>query len=61
MIGLEYKDLAKRWGVPLSRLRSWKHRGKLPEPDRVIGRSPVWYETTIEELEDRNDGDLRSS
>jgi transposase-like protein len=52
---LSYKDLARRWGVSTNTLRVWRHRGKLPEPDLVIGRSPGWNLETIERVETQDD------
>lgn len=48
---LTYADLAERWGMEENTLRQWRFRGKLPEPDLVVGNSPAWYEKTIAELE----------
>ena len=53
-MSLTYKDLAERWGVKYSTLRQWRHRGKLPEPDKTYGQMPVWNEETIRQLEDEN-------
>ena len=53
MTELTLQDLAERWSVSYNTLKVRRHRGQLPEPDKVIGRTPVWYEDTIEQLEDR--------
>lgn len=51
---LTYDDLSERWGVKTATLMVWKHRGKLPEPDIIVGQSPAWYEDTIAKLEAQN-------
>lgn len=53
---LSYKDLSQRWGITVSTLRQWKQRGKLPDPDLLVGKSPAWYEETIQTMEDNGYG-----
>ncbi len=48
---LSYSDLAARWDVSTNLLRVWLHRGKLAEPDLVIGRSPGWKLDTVKRME----------
>ena len=33
-------DAAKKYGIPLSTLRNWTHRGKLPKCGRVRAKAP---------------------
>ena len=60
---LTLEDLADRWGIPYPTLKQRRHRGKLPEPDIMLGRTPAWELDTIEKLEDRNEhvGGTRAS
>lgn len=48
------RDLAERWGKSYGYVRLMRARGRLPEPDQIVAKSPVWYESTITELEDKN-------
>lgn len=54
MTYLTYDDLAERWGITPEAVRLRKYRGKLPEPDRMFGKSPAWLTETIEALEDKH-------
>ena len=40
-------DIARATGKTNGTIRWHKWRGHLPEPDKVVGRSPVWKRTTI--------------
>lgn len=44
-----YPEIEALTGVSQNLLRQWSYRGKLPEPDFRIGRSPAWYKATIDE------------
>lgn len=52
---LTLDDLAKRWGKTRNAVALDKTRGKLPEPDQVISRVPMWTPETIEEYERDNE------
>lgn len=43
----DYQRISEHTGVPAATLRVWYHRGKLPEPDFQLGRSPGWLPGTI--------------
>lgn len=58
---LTLQDLADRWGTDYNTIKVWKHRGKLPKPDQVLGRTPVWKESTIKRMEDNGGLDIRGS
>lgn len=45
---LTYEDLVLRYGVPVNTLRQWVRRGKLPEPDYRVGKSPAWLPSSLE-------------
>jgi predicted DNA-binding transcriptional regulator AlpA len=45
---LTSEQLADRLGVRRGSIHRYRTRGDLPEPDEVIGRSPVWKVETIE-------------
>lgn len=42
-------DIAKRCGVAVSTVYTWRKRGKLPPPDINDGYSPLWEDKTIEQ------------
>jgi predicted DNA-binding transcriptional regulator AlpA len=44
-----YLEIEALTGVSQNLLRQWSYRGKLPEPDFRIGRSPAWYKSTIDD------------
>jgi predicted DNA-binding transcriptional regulator AlpA len=46
---LTQNDLAAAVGVKPTTIRQWRLKGKLPEPDAVIGRTPAWTEEHVEE------------
>lgn len=51
----DLKALAQRWGLSYKTLRSYRSRpGMLPEPDYVLGSSPVWTERTVTRWEKRS-------
>ncbi len=45
---LDTSDVAELVGVKVPTIRTYLHRGDMPKPDRVIGRSPVWRRETID-------------
>lgn len=56
---LTLQDLADRWDVKYSTLKVRRHRGQLPEPDQVIGRTPVWTLESVEKMEKHDDSKSR--
>lgn len=65
---LTLPDIAAEIGVGVDSIRVYHQRaarnrragaprpGDLPEPDQIIGRSPVWHEKTIENWISRRPG-----
>ncbi|MCX4470434.1 hypothetical protein OOK41_08960 [Micromonospora sp. NBC_01655] len=45
---LDSAALAARLGIKPASIHRMRSRGDLPEPDRVIGRSPAWLPATID-------------
>ena len=41
-------EIAQRLGVRPSTVHQWRQRRLLPEPEAVLGHTPVWTWTTIE-------------
>jgi predicted DNA-binding transcriptional regulator AlpA len=41
-------DIAKQTGLKLETLYKYRKRNTLPEPDKMIGRTPVWKQETID-------------
>jgi hypothetical protein len=41
------KDVASYLGVSVHTVTSYRSRRQMPDPDRVIGRTPVWQPTRI--------------
>lgn len=43
------EDVAAHWNVKPETVRSYRSRkkGELPDADRKVGRTPVWYPATI--------------
>jgi predicted DNA-binding transcriptional regulator AlpA len=54
-------DIAKLTGLKIETLHTYRSRNTLPEPDKYMGRTPVWKLETIQswvsdrELEITND------
>lgn len=47
-------ELAARIGIQTASIYRYRSRGDLPEPDEMIGRSPLWKVETIDAwLKDR--------
>lgn len=46
---LTNSDIAKLTGLKLDTIYTYRKRKTLPEPDRYVGRTPVWNKHTIEE------------
>tara|TARA_R100000808_G_C2096907_1_gene115340 strand:- start:594 stop:800 length:207 start_codon:yes stop_codon:yes gene_type:complete len=40
-------EIGKMVGHDRSTIIQWKHKGKLPEPDYVISKTPIWLKDTI--------------
>ncbi|KXK63334.1 hypothetical protein AWW66_03205 [Micromonospora rosaria] len=45
---LDSAALAARLGIKTTSIHRMRSRGDLPEPDRMIGRSPAWRPSTID-------------
>lgn len=45
---LDTRAVAERLGIAVRTVHSYKANGRLPPPDRVVGRSPLWLPETIE-------------
>ncbi|MGX4657119.1 helix-turn-helix transcriptional regulator [Micromonospora sp. SCSIO 07396] len=45
---LDSAELAARLGIQTASVHRMRSRGDLPEPDRMIGRSPAWRPATID-------------
>ena len=41
-------DIAKQTGLKLETLYKYRKRNTLPKPDKMIGRTPVWKQETID-------------
>jgi predicted DNA-binding transcriptional regulator AlpA len=41
-------DIAERTGLKIDTLYKYRKRNTLPEPDKYIGRTPVWKQETID-------------
>jgi hypothetical protein len=46
---LTLKEAAEFFGIKYVTLVSYKARGWLPPPDRVVARSPLWRRSTLTE------------
>lgn len=46
---LDYQAVADRLGIARTSVEAYRWRGIMPEPDRVMGRSPCWRASTIED------------
>jgi len=44
---VDMQELAQMLGVQYATIRQQRYRGRLPKPDRVFGRSPVWRMGTL--------------
>jgi len=49
-------DVAAYLGVTTTTVASYRHRQQMPDPDRVIGRTPVWRPATIIEWHELRPG-----
>lgn len=45
---LDSSAVAELIGVKPATIRTYRHRGDMPPPDRTIGRTPVWLRDTID-------------
>lgn len=45
---LDLADFAKLAGVKRQTMHTYRHRGLLPEPERLFGRNPVWRREVCE-------------
>ena len=45
LVGLT--EICDYTGLPRGTIDVWRHRGKLPEPDWIVSRRPIWREETI--------------
>lgn len=43
-----YAEIAAGTRLAVAKLRVWSHRGKLPDPDYIVGQSPAWLPASIE-------------
>lgn len=41
-------DIANLTGLKIETLYKYRKRNTLPEPDHLVGRTPVWKQETIE-------------
>ena len=51
MASTDYLDMqgaADLLGVKYETVQMYRHRGRIPEPDAVFGRAPVWKRRTLE-------------
>lgn len=53
---LDTGDVAALVGVKPATIRQYAHRGDMPKPDRIIGRSPAWRRSTIQRWLDTRPG-----
>jgi predicted site-specific integrase-resolvase len=53
LVGLT--QIAERLGVPRGTVDSWRHRGKLPEPNLMIGIHPYWEWSSIKDWNRRHE------
>lgn len=45
---LTLPDIAQRAGVSIAAIRAHRLHGTMPEPDGQLGRTPWWWESTID-------------
>jgi prophage regulatory protein len=45
---LGQREIAALSGIEFSKLRTWVHRGKLPEPFVVLSLGPIWLRADVE-------------
>ena len=50
-------DIAQRAGLKIDTIYNYRSRNTLPEPDHLIGRTPVWKQETIDEWIQLRQGD----
>lgn len=51
-----YAEVAEHLGVSDGTVRAYKHRGYLPRPDGVLGKSPWWRPATIIQWQQQRPG-----
>ncbi len=44
---IDMRDISALCHVRYQTVRMWRLRGKLPQPDYVVGMSPTWLRSTI--------------
>lgn len=44
---LDVHGVAELAGVKVETVHQWRYRKRLPKPDVMLRRGPLWYETTI--------------
>ena len=44
---LTVADIARLYGIGSKTITSYKARGKMPQPDLQVGRTPVWKLSTL--------------
>lgn len=40
-------DVAKYLGITATAAYTWRHRGKLPDPEWIVSGRPIWRPATI--------------
>lgn len=46
-IQLTTKQVAERAGITVGSVRQYRYRGRFPEPDGFVGRTPWWKPATV--------------
>jgi hypothetical protein len=46
---LTVAEIARLYGIGTRTITSYKARGKMPQPDLQVGRTPVWKLSTLTE------------
>lgn len=41
------KEIAELLGIDRATVASWRHQGRLPNPDYIISNNPVWFTCEI--------------
>lgn len=51
-----YAQIGELTGITAGTLRVWRSRGKLPEPDFLVGEWPAWKEATVRDWWAKREG-----